>query len=215
MNLLKMKTKFMKATDASFLFRYFRKNKAKPMRTVIDSTLALETLKESHWPLLMEVVNANRTYLREWLTWLDLMKTPEEFRAYVTGAEKRNAEGIEYSCVILYKEEIVGRIGLYFMDKMNRIASIGYWVSEEHQGEGIISKACEAVLQYGFEELNLNRIEIKCGTGNSKSIAVPKRLGFQREGIIRQGELLNGRFVDLYLYSMLRDEWKELVKEED
>jgi ribosomal-protein-serine acetyltransferase len=185
------------------------------MKTLIDSVLAIETVKESHWSQLMDVVNANRTYLREWLTWLDFMKTPEEFRNFAAASEKRNAEGSEYSCVILYKEQVVGRIGLYFLDKMNRIASIGYWVSEEHQGEGIISKACETVMKYGFEELNLNRIEVKCGTGNSKSLAIPKRLGFQREGIIRQGELLNGRFVDLYLYSMLQEDWKELGKEEE
>jgi ribosomal-protein-serine acetyltransferase len=185
------------------------------MKLLIDSTLAVEPIGQKHHGQLMELVNTNRLYLREWLNWLDYMKTSEEFQRFVEGAEQRTNEGLEYSGVIVQNDRVIGRMGLYHIDKMNRIAAIGYWVSEETQGKGIITKACEAIIQYGFETLSLNRIEIKCGTGNSKSIAVPKRLGFQREGIIRQGELLNGRFIDLYLYSMLKDEWLEIRAKAD
>jgi ribosomal-protein-serine acetyltransferase len=180
------------------------------MKLLIDNALAIEPVKKKHLPELMELVNVNRLFLREWLTWLDYIKTPEEFALFVEGAEKRTEEGLEFSGVIVQNDRIVGRMGLYHIDKMNRIASIGYWVGEDTQGKGVITKACDAILKHGFETLNLNRIEIKCGTGNSRSLAIPKRLGFQREGIIRQGEYLNGRFIDLYLYSMLKDEWLEI-----
>lgn len=180
------------------------------MKLTIDSTLAIEPLEEKHLDQLMELVNANRLYLREWLTWLDFMKTPEQFGRFVEITGENNEAGKEFSAVIVQNGNVVGRIGLYQVDKMNKIAAIGYWVGEEMQGKGIVTKACETLLKYAFETLDLNRIEIRCGTGNSRSLAVPKRLGFQREGIVRQGEFLNGRFVDLYLYSMLKDEWREI-----
>jgi ribosomal-protein-serine acetyltransferase len=180
------------------------------MKLLIDSTLAIEPLEEKHLSQLVELVNDNRLYLREWLTWLDFMKTPEDFKRFVQGAEKNNASGREFSAVILQNGRLVGRIGLYQLDRMNKIGTIGYWVGEDAQGKGIITKACEEILKHGFETLDLNRIEIRCGTGNSRSLAVPKRLGFQREGIVRQGEFLNGRFIDLYLYSMLKEEWTEI-----
>ena len=56
----------------------------------------------------------------------------------------------------------------------------------------------------------LNRIEIKCAVGNNKSRAIPQKLQFKQEGILRQAELLNGKFIDLYLYAMLKEEWERL-----
>lgn len=179
------------------------------MKLPIDSTLTIEPIAGKHLDELIELVNANRPYLHEWLSWLDCVKVPHEFQQFIVASEKRTTAGLEYSAVILENDRLVGRIGLYQLDRINRIASIGYWISEAAQGKGIISKACKAITTYGFEELGLNRIEIKCATGNYRSQAIPKRLGFQREGIIRQGELLNGRFIDLYLYSMLHADWKD------
>jgi len=73
----------------------------------------------------------------------------------------------------------------------------------------ILTKCCTALINHGFNELGLNRIEIKCATGNKKSRTIAEKLNFKREGILRQAEWLNGRFIDLYLYSMLKEEWQQ------
>ena len=86
---------------------------------------------------------------------------------------------------------------------------MGYWLADGWQGRGIVTKCCIALIQYGFNDLGLNRIEIKCATGNDKSGAIAEKLNFKREGILREAEWLNGTFIDLYLYSMLRDEWEK------
>lgn len=177
------------------------------MKILIDSDLTIELITTAHQDELMTVINANRAYLREWLIGLDGLKNDADFHQFVTRASEKNNSGEECSCVILENGKIIGRIGLYGVDRENRIASIGYWVTEETQGRGIITRACEAILNHGFETLQLNRIEIRCAAENARSSAIPKRLGFQREGIIRQGELLNGVFIDLYLYSMLKEDW--------
>ncbi|MGZ4059871.1 MAG: GNAT family N-acetyltransferase, partial [Bacteroidia bacterium] len=70
-----------------------------------------------------------------------------------------------------------------------------------------ITRSCKAIINKAFQILHLNRIEIKCGTENYKSQGIPERLNFKKEGIIRQGEILNNKFIDLYLYSMLRSDW--------
>jgi len=179
------------------------------MRHLIDTTLAIELIAEKHIDQLIMLVSENRLYLREWLTWVDNLKSPEDFKTFVQNASQQNNHGSHYSCVILEHEQVIGRIGLYGIDSLNKIASIGYWVGEQWEGKGIVSKACEVILRHGFDTKQLNRIEIHCATGNSKSLSIPKRLGFQREGILRQAELLNGQFVDHYCYSMLHEDWVE------
>lgn len=68
-------------------------------------------------------------------------------------------------------------------------------------------KSCKRLITYGFEELGLNRIEIKAAVENLKSQAIPEKLNFKKEGILRQAEFVNEKFLDLTLYSLLKEEY--------
>ena len=81
-------------------------------------------------------------------------------------------------------------------------------MAENLQGKGIITKSCKALIDYCFSDLQLNRIEIKCGTENFKSKTIPEKLNFTKEGVIREGELLYDKFIDLNLYSLLKTDIK-------
>ena len=81
---------------------------------------------------------------------------------------------------------------------------MGYWLSEKMQGKGIITKWVKKLIRYAFQKLRLNRIQIKIAVGNSKSAAIPKRLGFILEGVERAGEKHNQKFLDLEIYSILK-----------
>ena len=105
-------------------------------------------------------------------------------------------------------DEIVGRIGIHYIHLHNRIAALGYWLGDGYQGKGIITKACIALIDHCFNELGMNRVEIKCATGNHKSRAIPEKLNFVKEAVLRKAELVNDTFLDLYLYSMLKEEWE-------
>jgi ribosomal-protein-serine acetyltransferase len=111
--------------------------------------------------------------------------------------------------VIMVKHIMAGRIGLYNIDRQNKTASIGYWLDHQHQGQGIITRCCQLLIRYCFTDLELNRIEIRCGTTNTKSQAVPERLHFKKEGTVRQAEFVNNAFIDLHIYSLIREEWKD------
>jgi ribosomal-protein-serine acetyltransferase len=177
------------------------------MKIQVDDTIRLEFLEEIHAESLFNLVNANRAYLREWLPWVDQMQTVANFAYYINDTKKRAAEKTDFGYAIIIDKNIVGRIGLHHINRLNKIAEIGYWLADGQQGRGIITKCCTALIKHGFTELGLNRIEIKCGTGNNKSRAIAEKLQFKQEGILRKAELLNGRFIDLYLYAILKEEW--------
>ena len=125
---------------------------------------------------------------------------------FVKSVIQKRKDGLEYAFLILENGHIIGRIGIHKIDNQNKIGEIGYWLIKSAQGKGIITKACKIMIDFGFADLSLNRIEIKCGTENSKSNAIPQKLNFTKEGTIRQGELLNGKFIDLNLFSLLAED---------
>ena len=180
------------------------------MKIQVDETISLEFLEEIHAESLFNLVNNNRAYLREWLPWVDHMHTIANFTNYIIDTKKRAVEKSDFGYAIIIDKNIVGRIGLHHINYQNRIAEIGYWLASGLQGTGIIFKSCKALINHSFKELGLNRVEIKCGIGNDKSRAIAEKLQFKQEGILRQAELLNGKFIDLYLYAMLKDDWEKL-----
>ncbi len=176
----------------------------------IDDKLSLEPIGQHHAQAMFELVDRDRQHLREWLPWVDSMQTIEHYHNHITYCKKAEEQQTDFAYVIIYDGKMAGRIGIHYIHHHNRIASIGYWLASDLQGKGIISRACIAIVDHCFDVLGMNRIEIKAATGNKKSQAIPERLKFVKEGIIRQGEFLNGKFVDLYLYSILRQEWKKI-----
>lgn len=71
-----------------------------------------------------------------------------------------------------------------------------------------MTEAVKVLVNYGFSELNLNRIELRTSLKNKKSRAIPERLGFTREGIVRDDEFIDGRFHDDVVYGVLNKEWQ-------
>lgn len=157
---------------------------------------------------LFQLVEANRAYLREWLPWLDSSTRLEDTRRVIESGARQIASRQGYQAVICCDGDIVGTAGFHLIDWQNRSTSIGYWLAESHQGQGIMTAACRPMIQHAFTVWRLNRSVIRCATGNTRSQAVAERLGFQREGILRRSEWLYDRYVDLYNYSLLREEWE-------
>ena len=177
------------------------------MKIEVKENLHLELWAEKHAEATFEMVDKNRIFLRQWLAFVDNMKSVEQIYNYSKFALQRNADGLEAGFVIFENEKAIGRIGINKIIKENKIGEIGYWIIPDAEGKGIITECSKAMLDYGFKDLGLNRIEIKCAVENLKSARVPEKLKFTKEGILRQAELLNGKFVDLYLFSLLKNEW--------
>ncbi len=176
----------------------------------VNDDIELRMLDQSYSKKLFSLIEGNRSYLRQWLPWLDKNKTIED----TYGFRKKSLENFEkdlgLSLWIFYKGVLAGVIAFNTLDWENHNASIGYWLSELYQGKGIMTESCRTLIDYAFKELQLNRMEIRCAEGNKKSRAIPERLGFKQEGILREGEWLYDHYVDLVVYGLLSSEWSIL-----
>ncbi|MFH4966425.1 GNAT family protein [Gaetbulibacter sp. M235] len=177
------------------------------MEIIVDENIKLELTSEKYATSLYNVIDNNREHLSEFLPWIENMQCVEDFRNYLQNCEHLYKENKEVSFIILLNENPVGRIGLHHLNLQNKIGSIGYWIDKNSEGQGIITKSCIELINYGFQKINLNRIEIKASVRNIKSQAIPIKLKFKKEGVLRQAEFVNNEFIDLFIYSMLKNEW--------
>ena len=182
----------------------------------IDDNLVLRQLSEEDAMPLFKVIDSNRKFLREWLPWLDTSKRPEDTLYFIKTTLEQFSNNDGFAAGIWYGDSVVGTIGFHKIDWLNRSVEIGYWLSEAHQGKGIVTKACKAFIDHAFGEWYLHRVQIRCAVGNAKSCRIAERLHFVKEGLQRHAEFLYDHYVDLIIYGMLEDEWKEkrrLIKE--
>jgi len=160
-----------------------------------------------HAEELFRLVDENRPRLRQWLPWVDSTLAAEDTREFIRRSLEQHEKGESLVAGIWHAGSLAGVVSFVSINPVARSAMIGYWLSPQQEGKGIMTRACEALIDYGFGELGLNRIVIRAATDNLRSQAVPQRLGFTREGVERQSEWLNDRFLDMIVYSMLRGEW--------
>ena len=184
------------------------------MYIIVDDQIRLELTHEKHAPALFDVVDANRAHLSQFLPWVGYMQSVEDFKVYCRNCEMLFQQGREASFVIFNNNQLAGRIGFHHMVLQNKTAAIGYWLSKEAEQKGIITRSCTTLINYGFNNLQLHRIEIKAAVNNFKSQAIPEKLLFKKEGVLREAELVNNEYLDLFVYSLLSGEWphKEAVK---
>ena len=117
------------------------------------------------------------------------------------------AEGEIFEWHLFVEDSLCGSVRLKDVDHADRKAQIGYFLGTGFTGKGIVTEALQAVLAWSFGSLGLNRIELRCAAGNAPSMRVAERLGFVREGLLRQDGCLHGAFIDHYVYGLLKTEF--------
>ncbi|MEO1403877.1 MAG: GNAT family protein [Cyanobacteria bacterium J06635_1] len=174
----------------------------------ITRELCLEQLDPRHADAIFRLTDENRDYLRQWLPWVDNVHTAEDTRAFIITTQAQFERNEGFQMAIVWQGNIVGAIGHHRIDWANHSASLGYWLAAPYQGKGMMTQACRVLVNHAFQALNLNRIEIRAATENYRSQAIPRRLGFKQEGIVREGEWLYDHFVDLMIFGLLRSDWQ-------
>lgn len=101
----------------------------------------------------------------------------------------------------------VGTVGFSIVTHETDSAEVGYWIAPEHQQQGYGSEAVALLVDYGFRELGLHRIEARVYEFNEGSQRLLESVGFQREGVHRDGQFIHGEYQDEYWYGLLDDEW--------
>lgn len=115
---------------------------------------------------------------------------------------------------IIHKDDgkLIGTCGFVHWVRSHHYAEIGYALSRPYWGQGYMPEAVKAVLAFAFQETDLNRIEAECKLPNHASATVMEKVGMKYEGILRQQMLNKGRFHDMKLYAILREDWQNLSK---
>lgn len=177
-------------------------------RRAVAEGLELRQFAWDDAEILFAAVDGNRDHLRQWLPWVDGTRSVDDIRLFLSRAAAQFEEGLGPNFGIWVKGVLAGAIGCHPIDLPDRSCSIGYWIAAGHQGCGNVTRCCGHLLDYLFSEVGLHRVEIRCGRGNWRSCAIPNRLGFQREGVLREAEWVNDRWVDLEVWAMLETEWR-------
>lgn len=180
-------------------------------RLIVDEELELGLVEERHAAALFALVEQHREHLRTWLPWLDRNRTVDDTLTHVRDSLAQFAANKGPSTGLWAKGTLCGVAAFHPIDLDNRSVSLGYWLAADRQGHGLMTRAVRALVSHALAELGLNRVEIRCAVGNSKSRAIPLRLGFTDEGVVREAQWLNGRFVDHVIYGMLARDWPAAV----
>lgn len=172
----------------------------------VNQHILLKILKIEDAKTIFNAIDSNRLFLRKWLPFVDQTRDEKDTLSFVKSIVD-DVERRQEVFTIWYNDEFAGLIGMKDIDYLNRKVELGYWLTEQMTRKGIVTLSVEKLMEFIFLKLQLNRIQIKCGVGNLSSSAIPKRLGFIFEGIERQGERHLGHYINLEVFSILREEW--------
>jgi len=169
---------------------------------------ALRLLEEADAGELERAVAANHEHLAPWLPWVEATAAVgvEARREYLRRARRQAETNDGFQAAIVARRAIVGVVGFHHVDWANRSTSLGYWLARDRQGRGIMTAAVRALVDHAFAVWQLNRVEIRVAVGNARSAAIPLRLGFVQEGVLRAAERHADGYKDIAVYSLLRND---------
>ncbi|MFJ7933825.1 GNAT family N-acetyltransferase [Sporosarcina sp. NPDC096371] len=172
----------------------------------VDEDLTLKLLTQHNTTELFTIINKNRDFLREWLPWIDSKKSVEDVQDSIERWGNKYIADKAINAGIFFKGQLVGMVAFPEIDWQGKKTSFGYWLSPEFEGKGIVIRCVNELIKYAFYKLDLNRIEISCAEDNVRSRALPEKLGFIKEGILRDHYYLNGDLHNLVVYSLLKSD---------
>lgn len=177
--------------------------------------LTLRPLGPRHAGPLFAVIDSNRAWLRRWLPFPDVTRSPRDTLGFIDRVTRSDAN-IVWGVWAAHPEAgrfgqpaaLCGAIGLHRVDRDQGIATLGYWLSRGAAGQGLATEGCAAVLLWAFDDLGLERIAVEAATGNAPSLRVIAKLGFVREGRMRGAQRLPGRRrrVDWFMHGLVRQD---------
>lgn len=171
----------------------------------VSASVRLCAVDESHVPALHQLVMRNQRWLSQSMNWPMLVKSEQDTRQFVLGNIMLHQRGIAKMFLIFQDAVPVGVLSFNQIEPLNKTGYIGYWLDEAAQGQGIISAALQAFMDYFVASEEVRRFVIKCRVDNLRSNQVAVRNGFALEGCLRQAEFLNGVYYDQNIYAQIRE----------
>lgn len=166
-------------------------NKSHYQSLPVNEHLVLRQVDESEVDSFFQLVDDNREYLAEYLPWVDKNKSTDDTHSFIKEVQYQRLEGSLYGFGIYSDDVLVGHISLMHVTD-DSPPEIGYWISQDSSGRGIVTSAAKAVTDFGLGVLNLGEIVIKARTNNIASNKVAEKLGYEISGTEKKdNETLN------------------------
>jgi RimJ/RimL family protein N-acetyltransferase len=127
----------------------------------------------------------------------------------------KRRELLKWGIALGTDDTLIGSVTLFHPDFTHRRVELGYALGRAHWGKGYMQETLKAVLTYAFEVLNFHRIEADVDPRNTASVRTLERLGFQREGYLRERWQVNGEIQDAFFYGLLRPDWDAAMRATD
>ena len=172
----------------------------------IDDDLSVRLLEERHAPGLFDLIDRNRDHLSRWFPWVEGTTDVAHTRDFLRRSLQKFAAGDGFEAGLFRADAHVGMLGLHYLRSEPGRTELGYWLAADAQGQGIMTRAVKGLTRILFDDYGLERIEIRCHPDNVRSRAVPERLGFRQEGVLRRVGMLRGEAFDHVVYGLLAKE---------
>jgi ribosomal-protein-serine acetyltransferase len=172
---------------------------------VETSRLLLVPLEISDGDELWDAVEGSRWHLERWLPWVPFNSTREASVRYAEACvtDWDGGRAVRFAIRDRQSRDLLGVVGLDSCVHLHRSCELGYWLRRDATGRGLMTEAANAAVEFAFARMAMHRIRCAAATDNFPSLRVIQRLGFRFEGIARQAELVQSRWLDHAVFAKL------------
>lgn len=177
----------------------------------VDDKLKLKLLEKHHGQDLYNLIESSRNHLQKWVDCIKDLKSVHDCERFIIKTLNKYAQGFEMHIGIWNEEKLIGCICVINIDCQAKKAELGYYLGEDYQGNGYVTKSLRVIVDYLINERKFLRLEANVPQVNEPSIKVVENLGFKLEGKKRMGEYINKEYYDILLYGLLTDRLKTKI----
>lgn len=172
---------------------------------ILTEHLALMPIDPSDGQDMWFAVNESREALKRWLPWVQFHGDITASMRFAEACALDWDQGRAFRFVVRDRLRFgfVGQVGLESLVHMHRSCELGYWLRSDASGKGFMTEAARAAMDFAFARMGAHRIRIAAGTDNHRSLGVIARLGFKFEGIAREAEWCDGRWLSHAVFGLL------------
>ncbi|CAM5585339.1 GNAT family N-acetyltransferase [Streptomyces tanashiensis] len=173
-----------------------------------DDGAELRPLEPFHAEELLAHMDRGREFIGQHIGLPDVVADLESARAYLRSYAEKAASDTGRLYGIWDGGTLVGGVLFRTFDVANGTAEAGCWLEPSAAGKGLITRACRTIIDWAIEERGIHRVEWYASTKNGASIAVARRLGMTKEGVLRENYLYRGSRADTEIWAVLAPEWR-------
>lgn len=186
-----------------------------PRPRLESERLILQKFARRDASTLDDAIRVSLADLHQWLPWARMDYTTVDTTSFIRDSIQAWKEDRAWDYSIRMKEAPVvhvGNISMWTVSKLGKIAEIGYWVRTDRTSGGVCTEAVARLLEEAFTAMGYHKVVLRIAVGNAASDRVAEKLGFTREGTLREELLIRGNWVDHSLWSLLDREYRSLKR---